>query len=339
MNRRKFIPLLGSVIAGVSTLSFQSEKTEVFLGEMGRIKPAALKKNAVIGICTPAGAVRDKNEATKFKILLEKCGFRVKIGANHKTRYGYFSSTDDGRAKEFMHFIQDDEVDAIFFLRGGWGCQRILPLLDYSIIRENPKVIMGFSDVTSLLTTITERSNLVTYHGPNGNSTWEKYTMNYFNRLVIDGTAVNYSDHPVITYSGGKAFGELIGGNLSVLVGLVGTPFEPDWTNKILFLEDVKEEPYRIDRMLTQLRQAGVFEKVNGVVLGEFRKCVPEEPEISFSLDEVFKLHFTEATIPVFRGARIGHVKDKYTVPIGVHARINSENGTFSLTESAVDID
>lgn len=336
MNRRRFIPLLGSAIVGASTLSFNIDKDKKFIADNFSIVPPKLNKGDLIGICAPAGASKSSSEAIDFKATLEKLGYRVKLGANLNSRNGYFSATDESRAKEFMDFIENAEVNAIFFLRGGWGCQRILPYLDFNAIANNPKIIMGFSDITSLLTAISIKTNLVTFHGPNGNSTWGEYSMNYFRQVLSEPKRVVFNDNAFKTYSKGSATGQIIGGNLSVLVGLIGTEYEPEWSNKILFLEDVKEEPYRIDRMLTQLDQAGVFNGINGIVLGEFRKCVPEEPEFSFTLDEVFNQHFEKLPIPVYAGARIGHIRDKYIVPVGCMVKMDADKGAFEMLNTAV---
>ncbi|NVK65110.1 MAG: LD-carboxypeptidase [Flavobacteriales bacterium] len=339
ISRRKFIPLAGTALAGLASLSFTKTENETAIEPM-RMVPKRLKKGDTIGIAASAGPIRTRKEVEEFEKVLHQLGYQTKLGKNVFKQDGYFSASDEERAAEFMELIEDQEVNGIFFIRGGWGCARLLELLDYESITQHPKVIMGFSDITALLNAITSETGIVTFHGPGGNSTWNEYSVNYINRLLRKAEKVTFenthSDHPIATYSTGEAEGILYGGNLSVLCGMIGSDYLPDWSEKILFLEDVAEEPYRIDRMLTQLKLAGVFEQISGLVLGNFRKCIAEEPHRSFTLEEVFEQHFKDAKIPVFYGAQIGHIRNKFTVPVGVKVRMNSENGTIQLLEAGV---
>lgn len=331
--------MIGTAVLGASCLSFDNQNLNLE-GRTSPIKPARLKKGDTIAICAPAGAMGKPNDADEFQKILESLGLQVKIGPNISNRFGYFSNTDEERASEFMTFISDDEVQGIFFIRGGWGCARILDYLNFEIIAKNPKIILGFSDITTLLNAITTKTGLVTFHGPGGNSTWNDYSVDYIKQLIFEGKEVHYenlpSDHKIITYSPGEAAGELYGGNLSVICSLIGSKLLPDWQGKILFLEDVMEEPYRIDRMLTQLQLSGILDAVNGIVLGNFRKCIAEEPHKSFTLEEVFEQHFLDLGKPVFYGAQIGHIRNKFTVPVGVLAKIDASLGTITLLEPSV---
>ena len=339
LSRRSFVPLLGTALLGASCLSFENN----FSGKTaeGMILPKRLVRGDKIGICAPAGPINSIEEVHVFIDVLKNMGFKVKVGKNVVERYGYFSANDEERAKEFMDLITDEDVQGIFSIRGGWGCARMLKYLDFDVIKNNPKVIMGFSDLTTLLNAISHKTGLVTFHGPSGNSSWNDYSIDYIKRLLMDAQAVSYKnkaviDASIITLTPGKGSGTLFGGNLSVVASLIGTEYLPDWKGKILFLEDVNEEPYRIDRMLTQLDLAGVFSSVNGIVLGGFRKCLPEEPERSFSLEEVFQQHFTDLKIPVYYGAQIGHIGNKYTVPVGMDVHIDADEGTILLDHPAV---
>lgn len=337
ISRRNFLPLLGTAVAGASALSFsitnQTSSKQVIL-------PSALKKGDLIGVCAPAGGIKSHSEITEFEKVLNELGYKVLFSKHIESNTGYFSGTDQQRAEDFLELIQNNEVKAIFFIRGGWGCARILEYLNFDIIQSNPKIIMGFSDPTSLLNAITVKTGLVTFHGPGGNSTWNDYSMLYINKLLVEGSEIIYQnqadDLPIITYSEGSAEGVLFGGNLSVLSGMIGSEFLPDWKGKILFLEDVAEEPYRIDRMLTHLKLAGIFDEISGLILGTFRKCVPEEPDISFTLEEVFEQHFNSVNFPVYYGAQIGHTKNKFTVPIGVKVEMNAKLGVFKLLDRVV---
>ncbi len=338
LSRRSFIPMLGTAILGASCLSFENKLAD---DSLNIIRPNRLKEDDTIGVCAPAGAMANPSDIDEFKAILSKLGLNVKVGPNIPGRYGYFSATDEDRAKEFMDFIQDDEVQGIFFIRGGWGCARILELLDFDIIKSNPKVIMGFSDITTLLNAITSKTGLITFHGPGGNSTWNDYSIRYIKELLFKGAVVEYknasTDHKILNYSSGNTQGQLYGGNLSVLTSLIGSNYLPDWSGKILFLEDVMEEPYRIDRMLTQLKLSGILDQVNGVILGNFRKCTPDEPHKSFTLEEVFEQHFKNLKKPVFYGAQIGHIKNKFTIPVGIEIEMNANLGSFKLLLPSVD--
>lgn len=339
ISRRRFIPMVGTALLGASCLSLKDD----IPFDPSIIRPKQLKKGSTVGICASAGPVRDEKEVDEFVKLLREKGFKVKEGENVRKKYGYFSATDKERADEFMGMIRDTEVDAVFFTRGGWGCARILEYLNFDEIRSNPKIIMGFSDITTLLNAITFKTGLVTFHGPGGNSSWNSFSWRYIEDLLIDRHRVNYSnpdkqfltDTPK-TIVPGTSSGILYGGNLSVISALVGSDYLPDWEGKILFLEDVMEEPYRIDRMLTHLKLNGVFEKINGLILGSFRKCEAEEPERSFTLDEVFNQHFSELKIPVYSGAPIGHVKYKFTVPVGMPVTMNANELRFEVDQTSV---
>ena len=337
ISRRDFIPLVGLTVLGASSISAISDDET---GKVLSIKPPALKKGDLVGICAPAGCISDPGELTEFIDVLKDQGFTVKCGRNVKGRKGYFSASDEERAAEFMEMITDKEIKAIFFVRGGWGSARILPFLDFGAIRNNPKVIMGFSDISTLLNAISFKTGLITFHGPNGNASWNSRTMTYFHSLMVHREKMIFRNRPedmkTRMISTGSAEGELYGGNLTVISSLIGTPFLPDWKGKILFLEDLKEEPYRIDRMLTQLKLSGVLNEVKGIVLGAFRDCEAEEPDRAFTVDEVFDQHFKKLSIPVYSGAQVGHVVNKFILPVGIRVRLNADLGTIEMLETAV---
>ncbi len=338
LSRRKAVSLIGLAVLGTSCLSVKKEAPDN--NSMRTIKPKALRKGDLVGICAPAGCVSEPGEVMEFSDVLRDLGFRVKKGKNIGSRFGYFSAPDESRAAEFMEMIGDPEVKGIFFIRGGWGCARILPFIDFEVIRNNPKVIMGFSDLSTLLNAITHKTGLITFHGPNGNASWNSRTMEYFHSLMVHGETHTFQnrteDLKIRTVQGGVAEGELFGGNLTVISSLIGSDNLPDWTNKILFLEDLKEEPYRIDRMLTQLKMAGVFNQVNGIVLGAFRDCIAEEPDRAFTIDEVFDQHFKGLNKPVYANAQFGHVVNKFVLPVGTKVRINADKGTIQMLEGGV---
>jgi len=334
MKRRQFLVNSSVLTAGLAGLSAISATSA-----LKKMAPPALKVGDTIALTAPAGAIFSPKHIEKMTQILEKFGFKVMLGKTLSLQEGYLAGTDEMRAAELNAFFKDKTVQAIFTMRGGWGCGRILHLLDYNLIRQNPKVMMGFSDITSLLIAITKNTGLITFHGPVGYSSWNSFsTKSVYDTLISGGKAKfenpDSEKDNLKTMVKGEAEGEIIAGNLTVLCSMIGTPFEPDWTGKILCLEEIEEEPYRIDRMLWQMASAGILKKLNGVVLGSFRKCEPEFPERSFTLDEVLNQHFKTLKIPVFKGASFGHTVNKYNLPIGALAKINSHTFSFQLLES-----
>jgi len=310
-------------------------------GLPGVIKPAALQKGDTVAITSPAGAVWDPALVDKFSTTLQGLGFKVKLGQTLKEKYGYFAGKDELRAKELNGFFADPEVKAIFAVKGGWGCARLLDKLDYELISKNPKIIMGFSDITSLLVAINSKTGLVTFHGPVGNSGWNEFSVDYIKRVLMKKECVAYAypdvdDDKPYTIMSGRAKGILTGGNLSVIAGIIGSDYLPDWKGKILFLEEVEEEPYSVDRMLTQLKLAGVLKNISGFVFGKCADCVAEEPAKAFLLKEVLEQHIKPLGIPAFYGAMIGHIENKYTIPIGIPAEFDADTGLIKLLECAV---
>jgi muramoyltetrapeptide carboxypeptidase len=246
--------------------------------------------------------------------------------------------------------FRDPEVAGILAMTGGSGANRVLPLLDYDLIAEHPKFLGGFSDVTALITAVHVRTGLVTFHSPLGRSEWNAFSVEHFHAVAMDtqdhtlrnvqvtGDDQVPQDGRITTLNGGMAQGPLIGGNLAVLTSLAGTPYWPSFDGAILFLEDVNEYIYRIDRMLSTLMLTGALERVAGVVLGGFTDCKPSEGSFgSLTLDEVFDDYFGGLGVPVYRGAQFGHVRRKFTLPVGVQAEIDADAGTLRLLESAVE--
>ncbi len=249
-----------------------------------------------------------------------------------------------------MEKFSDKSVKGIVCARGGYGCARILPMLDYDVIRNNPKVLIGYSDITALLYSFYQKAGLISFHGPVGTSTFNEFSVNNFKKVLMSpeskSSFINSTSgddenvYGVTTIVKGKRKGRLVGGNLSIMVSLIGTEFDVDYSNKIVFIEEVGEEPYRIDRMLTQMIQAGKFKNSAGIMMGIFRKCeVKEESALtskSFTLMEVLKDRFSSLKIPVVYGMSFGHVKDKFTIPFGALAELDTEKQTYYLLERAV---
>ena len=304
------------------------------------LRPPRLQRGDLVGLVTPAGAIFNPGEIRDAEDALEELGLRTRRGAHVLDRHGYLGGQDVARASDLMTMFRDPDVKAILPLRGGWGCARLLPYLDYDVIRANPKILCGYSDVTALLLALYTRAGLVSYHGPVGTSTWNDFSSAYFRRVLFDGIPVIMPapDRAAVeTITPGVARGRLIGGNLSVFSALVGTPYVPDTSGHLIFLEEVQEEPYRIDRMLTQLRLAGLFDRAAGVIFGHCRGCSPESPGTSLSLREVLDDHLRPLGVPAFYGTAIGHITDKFTVPVGAYAEMDADSGMIRLLESGVE--
>ena len=303
------------------------------------MRPERLRRGDLVGLITPAGAIFDPSEIREAEEAVRGLGLRTRRGLHVLDRHGYLGGQDVSRAHDLMEMFRDPEVRSILPLRGGWGCARLLPYLDYEVIRANPKILCGYSDVTALLAALYAKAGLVSYHGPVATSTWNDFSVGYFRRVLFDGLPVTMpAPRPddVVTITPGVARGRLVGGNLSVLSALVGTPYMPDTEGHLVFLEEVQEEPYRIDRMMTQLRLAGLFDRAAGVFFGNCRGCAPESPAQSLSLREVLEDHLRPLGIPAFFGTAIGHVTDKFTVPVGAYAEMDAERGLLRLLEPAV---
>lgn len=338
-NRRNFILKAGLATVSIPFLSSFIEASESNSFQNTTL-PKALKRGDTIGVIAPGGAVFNSDSIEKCRVKLDTLGLKMVKGKTLSTRNGYLSDTDENRAKDIMDMFKNPDIKGILAMRGGSGCARVLPYLDYDVIQQNCKPFIGMSDITALLTAFYTKSGIVSFHGPVGYSSWSDYSQKYFKNTLFDKEQTEMTipahGHLFYTISEGSAQGELIGGNLTVFSQLVGTPYLPDMNGKILFLEDIKEEPYRIDRMLMQLKLAGILNQVNGIVFGECRKCVPEEPEKSFTLKQVLTHHLSDLNIPVFYGAKFGHVRDKWTLPVGIKAEMNANTGSLKLLEAAV---
>ncbi|MCU0450230.1 MAG: LD-carboxypeptidase [Bernardetiaceae bacterium] len=310
--------------------------------------PKRLQQCSVIGLVSPAGAMYEAESFDLATENLEALGLVVKPGQHLRARHGYLAGTDEQRAADLHAMFADPSVDAIIAMRGGFGTARLLPLLDYDLIARNPKILIGFSDITALLLAIYHRTGLVTFHGPVASGGFNSFTFGYFAKVLFNAEMPllenpnQLGDHlvrtadRVRTICPGKAKGVLAGGNLTVICSIIGSGYLPDWQGKILFIEDVNEDIYKIDRMMTQLSLAGVLKKLAGVAVGKFTGANPAQSYGSLTLEEVLSHHLCGLGIPVFTGAMIGHISSKFTVPIGVEAEIDADAGTLRLLQPAV---
>lgn len=293
--------------------------------------PNVLREGATIGLVSPATTVSyEAIEWAKENVL--KLGFNYKLGRNAHRQYGYFAGTDEQRAADINAMFADKNVDAIWCLKGGWGCARILDLLDFDLIRANPKIIIGYSDITSLLNAINSQTNMMTFHGPNAIYGESEYSEKYLFDILMnrENTVIyNHEDAEVKTITGGKAKGALVGGNLTVITSIIGSPYLPSFKNKILFLEDVSEPAYKVDRMMTQLTISGLLSQVKGVVFGTCSKCVGSEE--AFTVEQIIHQHLKPLNVPAFSGASIGHILHKMTLPIGGQVIIDADSFTIEV--------
>ncbi len=304
------------------------------------MKAKRLEAGDMIGLVAPASP-SEASKVEKAIAYLEKQGFKVKPGKSVYGSRGYLAGSDELRACDLNHMFEDDDVDAIFCLRGGYGSQRILDMIDFELISHKPKIFMGFSDITALLNAVYQQCGLITFHGPMGGDFaggLGKPTKAAMKKALECDEPIGELLNPDIpeVLSEGVAKGRLVGGNLSIVAASMGTSYEIDTKNNILLLEDVFEEPYSIDRMLNHLRLAGKLEDAAGIVLGNWGDVQPEEPEKSLSLEEVLEDAFRDIGKPVLTGYKIGHCKPNLTVPIGAMAELDTAGRSFRILESAV---
>lgn len=304
-----------------------------------------LKFGDTLGFVAPSGAVRTEGAIERAVQETERMGFKVKLGESAGQKYGYLSGTDEVRARDINNMFADDEVDAIVCLRGGYGAMRILDKLDYEMIARHPKIFMGFSDITALHIALLEKCGLVTFHGPMAAANWAGKPLDDFSRESMyrvlmnaepAGELANPPEYTKQTVNPGVAEGQLVGGNLMLIASSLGTPWELDTKGRIIFIEEIGERTYCVDRMLTQMRLAGKFDDCAGVVFGDFADCPIEYPEFGLSLEEIIRDVVAPCGKPVFTGLRCGHCSPKLTLPFGVRARIDADKCTLTVLESAV---
>ncbi|QKG72361.1 S66 peptidase family protein [Erythrobacter mangrovi] len=309
-------------------------------------KPPRLRLGDTVGLVAPASAVTLPDELDRAVYWIEAMGLVPKLGTHVTEQDGYLAGSDAARAADLNAMFADPEVRALFAVRGGWGGARVLELLDWSSICAHPKLLIGYSDTTALHLAIAARGGFPTIHGPNGASRWEKASWESLWRLAFTGEAPvlggeameQVVGRPGRTITGGRASGRLLGGNLTIISTLMGTPWLPDFTGAVLFLEDVNEAEYRVDRMLLQLKLAGVLDALAGVVFGQCTRCSDSEPgAVGFTLDQVVDHHLAPLGIPTFAGANIGHITNQLCLPSGVRVELDADARTLRVLEPMVD--
>lgn len=342
MQKRKFLQLLG---ASAGMLPLLGLSAEAHIAPLAKLLPLPIKRGDLVGLISPSAATSERIQIQFAVEALEALGFRVKQGENLANRRGHLAGTDDERANDLNTMFGDPEVKAVICIRGGSGAARILPLINYDLIRNNPKPILGYSDITALHHAIYAQTGLITFHGPNGTGSWNSFNVGQFEKIFFEQAQVTFKNERVEeddlvikknriqTIFPGKATGVLIGGNLTVLTALAGSPYIADFTDKILFLEDVGEEPYRVDRMMSTLKLMGALDKIKGFIFGQCTDCDPSSGYGNLTLDQIFDDYIVPLKIPAYRGAMIGHIPKQFILPMGATVTLNAGEGTIQLDE------
>ncbi len=344
MERRKFFIKTG-LAALAATLPLPEAMAQT---PAHRHKPNRLHAGATVGLIAPGSPIA----AARYAKMLESMtmlGFRVKEGANTHASHGFLAGTDEERLADLHAAFADPEIEAVWCIRGGYGCMRLLPHINYELIRNNPKPFIGYSDITALHLAIQEKTGLVCFHGPVAASEFPELTWQYFRKVVMEpqtglSMAIPAAEEVLpgeefrpFVINAGQAQGTLTGGNLSLLSALGGTPYLPSFKHKIVFIEDIGEQPYRLDRMLYQLAQATDLSQAAGIALGVFTDCNPKGDTPSLSLVETLTEFFSQWKMPVLYGLPFGHVSVQATLPYGIEAELNTSTGRLTLLETAVE--
>ena len=345
ISRRSF----GAIAAALSLPKFAAARPHSPRPMKKLVKPPRLKRGDTVGLIAPGGYTTDR-AIEKAVRNIETLGFKVKPGAYLREVFGNYGGSVQQRLADLHAMFADPDVKAIWPIRGGSGCISLLAGLDYDLIHRNPKVLIGYSDITALHLAIYKQTGLVTFHGPVASSTMTPYSTEHMMAVLTEPQAsytipmssenaeraLSEPHFGVHTFTHGVATGPLMGGNLSLVAALAGTPYAADIKDSILFLEEVNEAPYRIDRWMTQLDLAGGFRSAAALVVGICENCGPEHEDISLTLERTLGLHLHPLTIPAVSGYSIGHIRNQFTLPMGIQARIDTRAQTITLLEAAV---
>lgn len=344
MQRRSVLLGMGALAASLAL------PHPTIAGATSSRKPPRLNLGDIVGLIEPAGFSDGPEQVEAVKATIAAMGLVPRVGRHVASRFGYLAGTDAQRADDVNTMFADPEVKAIFAIRGGWGCARILPLLDWDVISANPKLLIGSSDITALHLAIAARAGFPTIHAPNAASSWRETSWNSLWRLAFTGeTPLLENPQPEVTDASasprlspttitpGLAKGRLLGGNLSVLSALIGTPWLPDFDGAILFLEDTGESEYRIDRMMSQLALSGILDRVAGVILGQYTRCSSNVPDyIGFTVPEILQQYLAPLGVPALYGANIGHIANQLAMPLSVEAELDASAATIRILEPVV---
>ncbi len=313
------------------------------------IRPKKLEKGDTIGVISPASPSEKNSDVIRSAEFLRELGYKVVIGKNVNKLKGFVAASEEERAADFNEMYNRDDIDAVFVTQGGYGSAQIIHLLDFESVAKHPKILTGFSDITSLHLAIQKFSDLITFHGPGmtrfNTADLTDYTKKQFFKAVSSDEPLGEIPIPddktwLHTIVPGVAEGELVGGNLTLICASLGTPYQIDTQGKILMIEDAETEPWIFDHMLSHLRNAGLLKIAKGVVVSECHNCVPAKLNPGYysdtNLEEILEYYLKPLDIPVLYGLPLGHTKDMATLPLGVKVRLDADKKQFTILESGV---
>lgn len=314
------------------------------------MKPKVLIKGDTIGIISPSSPSFNKSDLYRGVETLEKWGYKVKLSRNIDKKNGFFAGTDAERAEDFNEMFRRDDIDAVMVTRGGYGTARILKDLDFDAVKNNPKIFLGFSDITTLHLAINKLTGLVTFHGPGMCNFNDEYLTDYTHKQLdkaifttepIGDIELADKKKYVHVINGGTAEGMLIGGNLSIICSTLGTPYEIETDGRVLMFEDLNTEPWVMDHMMAHMTNAGKFKNVKAIVIGECYNCEPSAHNPNYyvdtSIEDIFEEYLKPLGVPVIYGLPLGHTEDIATIPVGVNVRVDADNKKFTILESGVE--
>lgn len=319
------------------------------MGSKPLVRPPRLTRGSRIALVAPAGPLLDRDDLLRAETLCRALDYEPVLGAHAGGHYGYFSGTDEERLADLNAALRDPAIDAVWCLRGGYGVTRILDGVDFEALVRRPRPVIGYSDITALLAGVTRRAGIVAFHAPTARAEMPLFTRRHFGVVLTEPEPAGLleplplppdvlapHENRVVTIRGGVAEGPLAGGNLTLLQCLIGSPCFPDLDGALLFLEDVNEDLYRIDRMLAHLRMVGALARLRGVLIGRFTGMKRPINDGALELGEVLAHHLRPLDVPVAHGFPIGHIDDQWTIPLGVRARFDADACTVELLEPAV---
>jgi muramoyltetrapeptide carboxypeptidase len=295
-------------------------------------RPPILSPGARVALVAPAGRIDGVTDVAKAERNVLALGWQPCVGTHAAEQLGYLAGADDLRLHDFNEALRDDSIDAVWCLRGGYGAMRLLNGIDYEALRARPKAVIGYSDATALHAAIGTRADIVTFHGPVARATLTSFAAESLRNAVTgaDPFVGTCESRPLV---GGAAEGRLAGGNLALLASVCGTPYAPDMRGTIVVIEDVHEPVYRIDRMLTQLRLAGLLDEVVALAFGHFTDIPEEDPDFTRPLDDILREAAESIGVPCVAGLPVGHVDDQWTIPLGARARLDADSGAMRLLD------
>lgn len=349
MEKRTFIKSIALGALAIPVLGAgRVTETVAGLKEPAALLAKKLQLGDTIGLITPAGVLDDEESIIIAREIFETLGFKVKEGKHIRSRYGNLAGTDQERITDIHDMFADKAVKAIVCVRGGSGTSRLLDRLDYKMIAQNPKILLGYSDITALILALYAKTGLVAFHGAVGISTWTKKLADAFNAQFVankpavfenpksKGDNIVQTKDRIATISPGTVDGVLLGGNMTVLTGLCGSSYLPDFKEKILFIEEVDEDMERVDRMFCQLKNAGILAMIKGFIFGKCTNCKPSGGYGSVTLDQLFNDYIKPLKVPAYSGAVIGHIAEQFILPVGAKVRMDASQGTITLLEAAL---